>query len=36
MDISILGLGHIKTGDEVKLVFKWMLAQRKVAAAESK
>jgi polyisoprenoid-binding protein YceI len=36
VDKSIIGLAHIKTGDEVKLVFKWMLAQRKVPAAASK
>ncbi len=28
-----LVLGHIRTGDEVKLVFTWMLAQRKLPAA---
>ncbi len=32
VDINLL-LGHIKTGDEVKLVFTWMLAQRPAAAA---
>ena len=31
-----IALGLIKTGDEVKLIFKWILAQRKVAAAASK
>jgi polyisoprenoid-binding protein YceI len=33
VDINLV-LGHIKTGDEVKLVFKWIVAQRKVAAAQ--
>ncbi len=28
-----IALGLIKTGDEVKLIFKWVLAQRKLAAA---
>ena len=28
-----LVVGHIKTGDEVKLVFKWLLVQRKAPAA---
>ena len=32
VDIN-LGVGHIKTGDEVKLVFKWLLVQRKAPAA---
>jgi polyisoprenoid-binding protein YceI len=32
VDINLV-LGHIKTGDEVKLVFKWILGQRKTAAA---
>jgi polyisoprenoid-binding protein YceI len=31
VDIS-LGIGHIKTGDEVKLVFTWILGQRKTTA----
>ncbi len=31
-----IALGLIKTGDEIKLIFEWMLAQRKVAAAASK
>jgi len=30
-----IALGLIKTGDEVKLIFKWVLAQRKPAAAAS-
>ncbi len=30
-----IALGLIKTGDEVKLIFKWVLAQRKLAAAAS-
>ncbi len=34
VDINLL-LDHIKTGDEVKLVFKWMLGQRKAPAAAS-
>jgi hypothetical protein len=29
-------VAHIKTGDDVKLVFKWILGQRKVAAAAAK
>lgn len=33
VDISIVGLAHIKTGDEVKLVFKWILGQKKAPAA---
>ena len=28
-----IALGLIKTGDEVKLIFKWVLGQRKAAAA---
>ena len=36
VDISIVGLAHIKTGDEVKLVFKWVLLQKKTAAAAAK
>ena len=31
-----LVVGHIKTGDEVKLVFKWVLVQRKAPAAAAK
>jgi hypothetical protein len=34
VDINLV-LGHIKTGDEVKLVFKWILGQKKAAAAAS-
>ena len=33
VDISILGLGHIRTGDEVKLVFKWIVRQKRPSAA---
>jgi len=36
VDKSIVGVAHIKTGDEVKLVFKWILGQRKAPAAASK
>jgi polyisoprenoid-binding protein YceI len=32
VDINLV-VGHIKTGDEVKLVFKWLLVQRKAPAA---
>ncbi len=32
VDINLV-LGHIKTGDEVKLTFKWILGQRKAPAA---
>jgi hypothetical protein len=32
VDINLV-LGHIKTGDEVKLIFKWIVGQRKVTAA---
>ena len=32
VDINLV-LGHIKTGDEVKLVFKWILGQQKAPAA---
>ena len=35
VDINLL-VGHIKTGDDVKLVFTWMLAQRPAAATDSK
>jgi polyisoprenoid-binding protein YceI len=28
-----IALGMIKTGDDVKLIFEWMLAQRKAPAA---
>ena len=31
-----IALGLIKTGDDVKLIFEWMLAQRKPAAAAAK
>ena len=31
-----IALGLIKTGDDVKLIFEWMLAQRKTPAAPSK
>jgi hypothetical protein len=31
-----IALGLIKTGDEVKLIFDWMLAQRKAPAAAAK
>jgi len=31
-----IALGLIKTGDEVKLVFEWMLAQKKAPAAAAK
>jgi hypothetical protein len=31
-----IALGLIKTGDDVKLIFEWMLAQRKIPAAASK
>jgi polyisoprenoid-binding protein YceI len=34
VDINLV-LGHIKTGDEVKLIFKWVVVQKKVAAAAS-
>jgi polyisoprenoid-binding protein YceI len=32
VDINLV-LGHIKTGDEVKLVFKWIVGQRKAVPA---
>ena len=35
VDINLV-VGHIKTGDDVKLVFKWVLGQKKVAAAAAK
>jgi polyisoprenoid-binding protein YceI len=35
VDIN-LGIGHIKTDDEVKLVFKWVLWQKKGAPAAAK
>ena len=35
VDINIV-LGHIKTGDDVKLVFKWVLWQKKAPAAAAK
>ena len=35
VDINLV-LGHIKTGDEVKLIFKWIVGQRKTPAAASK
>jgi hypothetical protein len=31
-----IALGLIKTGDEVKLIFEWMLGQKKAAAAAAK
>jgi hypothetical protein len=31
-----IAMGLIKTGDEVKLIFEWMLAQRKAPAAAAK
>jgi polyisoprenoid-binding protein YceI len=31
-----IALGLIKTGDDIKLIFEWMLAQRKPAAAAAK
>jgi hypothetical protein len=33
VDINLV-VGHIKTGDEVKLVFKWIVGQKKAAAAK--
>jgi hypothetical protein len=33
VDVNLV-IGHIKTGEEVKLVFKWIVGQRKVAAAQ--
>jgi hypothetical protein len=35
VDINLV-VGHIKTGDDIKLVFKWILGQKKVAAAAAK
>jgi polyisoprenoid-binding protein YceI len=35
VDINLV-VGHIKTGDEVTLTFKWVLGQRKFPAAASK
>lgn len=35
VDINLV-LGHIKTGDEVKLVFKWLVGQKKAVASASK
>ena len=35
VDINLV-LGHIKTGDEVKLVFKWLLGPKKTPAAAAK
>ena len=35
VDINLV-LGHIKTGDEVKLIFKWMVAQPKNRGAAAK
>ncbi|MGO8930738.1 MAG: YceI family protein [Limisphaerales bacterium] len=35
VDINLV-VGHIKTGDEVKLVFKWILWQKKAPAAAAK
>jgi hypothetical protein len=34
VDINLV-VGHIKTGDDVKLVFKWIVGQKKAAAAAS-
>jgi len=31
-----LVIGHIKTGDEVKLIFKWIVAQKKLPAPAAK
>jgi polyisoprenoid-binding protein YceI len=31
-----IALGLIKTGDDVKLIFKWMVAERKIPAATAK
>ena len=33
VDINLV-VGHIKTGDDVKLVFKWIVGQKKAAAAK--
>jgi len=35
VDINLV-VGHIKTGNDIKLVFKWVLGQKKVAAAAAK
>jgi hypothetical protein len=35
VDINLV-VGHIKTGDEVKLVFKWIVGQKKAAAPAAK
>ena len=35
VDINLV-VGHITTGDDVKLVFKWILGQKKAAAAAAK
>ncbi|MCX6915104.1 MAG: YceI family protein, partial [Verrucomicrobia bacterium] len=35
VDINLV-VGHITTGDDVKLVFKWVLWQKKAAAAAAK
>jgi polyisoprenoid-binding protein YceI len=35
VDINLV-VGHIKTGDDVKLIFKWVVGQRKAAAAAAK
>jgi len=32
VDINLI-IGHIKTGNDVKLIFKWILAEKKTAAA---
>ena len=31
-----IAMGLIKTGDDVKLIFEWMLAQRRIPAAAAK
>ena len=35
VDINLV-LGHIKTGDEVKLIFKWIVGRPRTAAAATK
>ncbi|MCX6922282.1 MAG: YceI family protein, partial [Verrucomicrobia bacterium] len=35
VDINLV-LGHIKTDDDIKLVFKWILGQKKVVAPAAK
>ena len=35
VDINLV-VGHIKTGDDVKLVFKWILWQKKGSAEPAK